>query len=164
MPVDIRINGRTQHLADATPETPLLYALRGDAGLNGVRYGCGAAQCGACTVLLDGRPVNACVTPLGAVGKGDVTTVEGLGTPTRPHPVQAAFIAEQAAQCGYCTAGMITAAAGLLNENPRPDEAQIRAAMARNLCRCGTYDRIIRAVQRAAAAMQSGPAASGGAR
>jgi len=154
MPVDIRINGRAQHLADATPDMLLLHALRGDAGLHGVRYGCGAAQCGACTVLIDGRAVTSCITPLSAVGKSEVTTIEGLGTPERPHPVQSAFIAEQAAQCGYCTAGMITAASALLNENPRPNEAQIRAAMSRNLCRCGTYDRIIRAVQRAATAMR----------
>lgn len=132
------------------PDTPLLYVLRNDAGINGVRYGCGAAQCGACTVLIDGRATPSCITPVGAVGDAEITTVEGLGTPERPHPVQAAFIAEQAAQCGYCTAGMVTAAVGLLNSNPQPTDEEIRAAMSRNLCRCGTYDRIIRAVRRAA--------------
>jgi nicotinate dehydrogenase subunit A len=154
MTVRIRVNGKSHDIA-AAPETPLLYLLRNDVGLNGVRYGCGAAQCGACTVLLDGRAVHACVTPASAAQRAEVTTVEGLGTPDKPHPVQAAFIAEQAAQCGYCTAGMITAAVALLNRTPDPDEGQIRAAMTGNLCRCGTYDRIIRAVQRAAAAMKA---------
>lgn len=154
MAVNIRVNGNAMQLPEATGDTSLLHALHNDAQLSSVRYGCGAAQCGACTVLLDGRAVTSCVTSVAAAGDAAITTLEGLGTPTRPHPLQAAFIAEQAAQCGYCTAGMIMAAAGLLNANPRPSEAEIRAAMARNLCRCGTYDRIIRAVQRAAAAMQ----------
>lgn len=154
MAADILVNGKVLRLPDVTPDTPLLYALRNDAGLNGVRYGCGAAQCGACTVLLDGRAVQACVTSVAAAGDAAITTLEGLGTVERPHPLQAAFIAEQAAQCGYCTAGMIMAAAGLLNTNPQPDEDEIRAALDRNLCRCGTHDRIIRAVQRAAAAMR----------
>jgi nicotinate dehydrogenase subunit A len=151
---DLRINGKTLQIEGVAPDTPLLYVLRNDAGLNGVRYGCGAAQCGACTVLLDGRAVLSCVTPLSAVGNAAITTVEGLGSPERPHPVQAAFIAEQAAQCGYCTTGMIVAATSLLNRNSSPSEAQIRAAMSNNLCRCGTHDRILRAVQRAAAAMR----------
>lgn len=154
MAVNIRVNGRPMQIAGASADTSLLHALHDDAQVHSVRYGCGAAQCGACTVLLDGRAVAACVTSVAAAGDADITTLEGLGTAAAPHPLQAAFIAEQAAQCGYCTAGMIMAAAGLLNANPRPSEAQIRAAMARNLCRCGTYDRIIRAVQRAAAAMQ----------
>lgn len=157
MPVDLRINGKSLRLEEVEPDTPLLYALRNDAGLNGVRFGCGAAQCGACTVLVDGRATLSCVTPVSVVGKAQITTIEGLGTPERPHPVQAAFIAEQAAQCGYCTAGMVAAAVSLLNANPDPDESQIRAGMARNLCRCGAYDRIIRAVRRAAAAMQVKP-------
>ena len=108
-------------------------------------------------MLVDGRATLSCITPVSAVGQAQITTIEGLGTPERPHPVQAAFIVEQAAQCGYCTAGMVAAAASLLNANPDPDEAQIRAAMARNLCRCGTYDRIIRAVRRAAVTMKARP-------
>jgi nicotinate dehydrogenase subunit A len=154
MAADIRVNGKVLRLPDVAPDTPLLYALRNDAGLNGLRYGCGAAQCGACTVLLDGRAIQSCVTTVAAVGDAEITTLEGLGTAERPHPLQAAFIAEQAAQCGYCTAGMIVSAASLLNSNPQPSEAQIRAALDRNLCRCGTHDRIIRAVQRAAAALR----------
>lgn len=137
-------------MEDVAPDTPLLYVLRNDAGIDGVRYGCGAAQCGACTVLVDGRATPSCITPVGAVGNAEITTVEGLGTPATPHPVQAAFIAEQAAQCGYCTPGMVTAAVGLLNTNPQPTDDEIRVAMSRNLCRCGAYDRIIRAVRRAA--------------
>jgi nicotinate dehydrogenase subunit A len=154
MAADIRVNGKSLRLPDVVQDTPLLYALRNDAGLNGLRYGCGAAQCGACTVLLDGRAVPACVTTVAAAGDSEITTLEGLGTPERPHALQTAFIAEQAAQCGYCTAGMIVAAAGLLRTNLQPSEEQIRAALDRNLCRCGTQDRIIRAVQRAAAAMR----------
>lgn len=157
MATNLRINGKTVRLDEVVPDTPLLYALRNDAGLNGVRFGCGAAQCGACTVLVDGKATLSCITPVSAVTKAEITTIEGLGTPDRPHAVQAAFIAEQAAQCGYCTAGMVTAAVSLLNANPDPDEAQIRAGMARNLCRCGTYDRIIRAVRRAAAALKAQP-------
>ncbi len=157
MATNLRINGKTVRLDEVVPDTPLLYALRNDAGLNGVRFGCGAAQCGACTVLVDGKATLSCITPVAAVAKAEITTIEGLGTPDRPHAVQAAFIAEQAAQCGYCTAGMVTAAVSLLNANPDPDEAQIRAGMARNLCRCGTYDRIIRAVRRAAASLTAQP-------
>src|SRR5690606_37167534 len=143
----ISVNGKALRLEGVSPETPLLYVLRNDAGINGVRYGCGAGQCGACTVLLDGRAVPSCLTTVAAAGDAQITTVEGLGTAQRPHPVQAAFIAEQAAQCGYCTSGMIVAAAALLNANPAPDDGEIRAAMTRHLCRCGSYDRIIRAVR-----------------
>lgn len=150
----IRINGKALRLDGVAPETPLLYVLRNDAGLDGVRYGCGAGQCGACTVLLDGRAVPSCLTTVAAAGDAEITTLEGLGTPQHPHPVQAAFIAEQAAQCGYCTAGMVVAAAGLLKQKTEPTDDEIRTAMSRHLCRCGTYDRIIRAVRRAAAAMK----------
>jgi nicotinate dehydrogenase subunit A len=155
MSVRIRVNGKVHDVEAAAPDTPLLYVLRNDIGLNGVRYGCGAAQCGACTVLIDGRATRACVTPASAAKGAEITTAEGLGTPDKPHPVQAAFIAEQAAQCGYCTAGMIAAAVGLLNRNRNPSDEQIRTAMTGNLCRCGTYDRIIRAVRRAASAMRA---------
>lgn len=148
MPARLRVNGGTHEVA-ADGETPLLYVLRNDLALTGPRFGCGKAQCGACTVLLDGRPVPSCVTPLETVGDGEVTTLEGLGNPENPHPVQAAFLAEQAAQCGYCTAGMIMSVAGLLAETPMPSDDQIRAALAGNLCRCGTYSRIFRAVHRA---------------
>ena len=150
MNLTLRVNGALHRLENVSGDTPLLYALRNDLGLNGVRYGCGAAQCGSCTVLLDGSAVPSCITPLASVGEAEVTTLEGLGTPERPHPVQAAFIEEQAAQCGYCTAGMIVAAAGLLQNNPAPDDDAIRTALNRNLCRCGSHDRIVRAVRNAA--------------
>jgi nicotinate dehydrogenase subunit A len=128
----------------------LLYVLRNDVGINSAKYGCGAAQCGACTVLLDGQPVRSCVTPASAA-RGAVTTLEGLGTPNRLHVLQRAFIEEQAAQCGYCSSGMIMSAKALLDRTPNPSEDQIRSALAGNLCRCGTHTRIIKAVQRAAA-------------
>jgi nicotinate dehydrogenase subunit A len=144
----ITVNGR-QHEVAAAPDTPLLYVLRNELELNGPKFGCGLAQCGACTVHIDGKPVRSCSVPLSAV-KGKVRTVEGLGTPEKPHPLQAAFVAEQAAQCGYCTNGMIMTASAFLAQNPKPSEAQIRAAMDGNLCRCGTHMRILRAVRRAA--------------
>jgi len=130
---------------------PLLYALRDDLGLHGPRFGCGLGQCGACTVHLDGRAVRSCVTPISSVGKQKIVTLEGLGTPDKLHPVQKAFIEEQAAQCGYCINGMIMEAAAFLASNKGPSEAQIKQALARNLCRCGTHLRIVRAVKRAAA-------------
>jgi nicotinate dehydrogenase subunit A len=151
MTITIRVNGQEHRLEDVAPDVPLLYVLRNDLGLNGVRYGCGAAQCGACTVLLNGAPIMSCVMPVESAEDADITTVEGLGTPQRPHPVQAAFIEEQAAQCGYCTAGMVVAAAGLLNRSAQPTDEEIRSALSRNLCRCGSYDRIARAVRSAAA-------------
>ncbi len=129
--------------------TPLLYVLRNDLGLNGPRFGCGLAQCGACTVLVDGNPVRSCVTPAASVQAAQVTTLEGLGTRENPHPLQAAFIAEQAAQCGYCANGMIMTAAALLADNPTPSDDEIRRALAANLCRCGTHTRIVKAVKRA---------------
>jgi nicotinate dehydrogenase subunit A len=144
----ITVNGR-QHQVAAAPDTPLLYVLRNELELNGPKFGCGLAQCGACTVHIDGKPARSCSVPVSAV-KGKVTTIEGLGTPEKPHPLQAAFIAEQAAQCGYCTNGMIMTASAFLAQNPRPSEQQIRAALDGNLCRCGTHMRILRAVRRAA--------------
>ena len=152
MAVELRINGQTQ-IVDADASTPLLYALRNDLGLNGPRFGCGLAQCGACTVLADGTPIRSCVTPLAAVAESEITTIEGLGNRDAPHTVQAAFIAEQAAQCGFCASGMIMTAAALLEDDPNPTEQQIRQALDGNLCRCGTHVRILRAVRRAAQAM-----------
>ncbi len=135
---------------DVDASTPLLYVLRNDLNLNGPRFGCGLAQCGACTVLVNGLPVRSCVTPVSAVASAEVTTLEGLGERDDPHPVQKAFIAEQAAQCGYCSNGMIMAAASLLAHNPDPSDNEIRQALAGNLCRCGTHTRILKAVRRAA--------------
>ena len=151
MPQDfqLKVNGDTRR-ATVEPDTPLLYILRNDFELNGPRFGCGLAQCGACTVLLDGKATRSCVTPVSAVGTKPVVTLEGLGTASKPHPLQKAFIEEQAAQCGYCANGMIMAAKALLDRTPRPTEAQIKKALATNLCRCGTHNRIVRAVQRAA--------------
>lgn len=134
---------------------PLLYVLRDNLGLHGPRFGCGLGQCGACTVHIDGAAVRSCITPLTTVNeKQNVVTLEGLGSPQKPHPVQKAFIDEQAAQCGYCYNGMIVKACELLAQNPSPSDAQIRAAMNGHLCRCGTYPRIIAAIKRAARSMQ----------
>ncbi|QKK33701.1 (2Fe-2S)-binding protein (plasmid) [Rhizobium indicum] len=136
---------------EASPETPLLYILRNDLSLNGPKYGCGLGECGACAVLMDGRAVRSCTVPLGAVGARRVTTLEGLGTPEHLHPVQAAFIDEAAAQCGYCLNGMIIATAALLNRNTDPDEDTIREALRYHLCRCGTHMEILAAARRAVA-------------
>lgn len=144
-----RING-SEHVLMVDGETSLLDVLRNTLGLKGTRFGCGAEQCGACFVLVDGRAVAACTTPLRAVKDKAVTTVEGLGSPGAPHPLQQAFILEQAAQCGYCTSGMLISAAALLARAPRPSEAEVRQALERNLCRCGCYNRVVRAVLRAA--------------
>ena len=150
MPQDfqLKVNGATRR-ASVEPDTPLLYILRNDLELNGPRFGCGLSQCGACTVLIDGKPVRSCVTPVVSVGARSVTTLEGLGSKDKLHPLQRAFIEEQAAQCGYCTSGMILTAKALLDKTPRPSEAQIRKALAANLCRCGTHNRVVRAVLRA---------------
>jgi aerobic-type carbon monoxide dehydrogenase small subunit (CoxS/CutS family) len=145
----LRINGAARS-ASAAPDTPLLYVLRDEFGFNGAKFGCGLGQCGACTVLLDDRPTFSCLIPVSSVGDRAVTTVEGLGTATAPGRTQRAFEAEEAAQCGYCIAGMIMRAEGLLRRNPKPSEIEIRTAMAPNLCRCGTHMRILRAVRRAA--------------
>jgi len=144
----ITVNGKP-HTVQASPDTPLLYVLRNEVQLNGPKYGCGLAQCGACTVHVAGKPVRACVTPVSAV-RGPVTTVEGLGTPEKPHPLQKAFIEEQAAQCGYCASGMIMTAAAFLHGRKTVSDAEIRKALDGNLCRCGTHMRIIAAVKKAA--------------
>jgi nicotinate dehydrogenase subunit A len=150
-PMSLDVNGRVAPVSVDDPDTPLLYVLRDDLGLHGPRFGCGLGQCGACTVHVDGQAVRSCITPVSSLKAGaKIVTLEGLGSLDKPHPVQAAFIAEQAAQCGYCINGMIMQSAALLNETPKPDEAAIRQALAQNLCRCGTHQRIVRAVQRAA--------------
>jgi nicotinate dehydrogenase subunit A len=151
MAVSLRVNGRT-HALTVDPDTPLLYVLRNDLKLNGPKFGCGRGQCGACTVILDGRAVRSCVTALSDVRDGEVVTLEGLGSRDNPHPVQRAFIEEQAAQCGYCMSGMIMQAKAFLDQTAKPSEAEIKAALAHNLCRCGTHAQIVRAVQRVAAA------------
>lgn len=139
----LEVNGTTVDVA-CDPDTPLLYVLRNDLGLTAAKFGCGLGLCGACNVLVDGRPVHSCDTPVWAVAGKSVRTLEGLGTPERPHPLQSAFIAEQAMQCGYCIAGMIVTAAALA---PGQDEASIRAALDGNLCRCGAHNRIVRAIR-----------------
>ena len=149
MATQITVNG-TQQTVNATPDTPLLYVLRNDLALNGPKFGCGLSQCGACTVLLNGRPVRSCVLPLERVGDQPVVTLEGLGSPDAPHPLQQAFLAEQAGECAYCINGMLMVAAALLNQNPSPSAADIKQALNGNLCRCGSQPRIVRAVQRAA--------------
>ena len=149
MAINITVNGKT-HSVGAAADTPLLYVLRNDLELNGAKYGCGFAQCGACTVVIDGKAVRSCITPVSAVAGKAITTIEGLGSAAQPHPLQKAFIEEQAAQCGYCANGMIMTAKSLLNRNPHPTEAQIKKALGANFCRCGTHNRIVRAIQRAA--------------
>ena len=151
MAINIKVNG-AMHSVPAEPDTPLLYVLRNDLGLNAAKFGCGLAQCGACTVLVDSKPVRSCVTPIDTLGQSEITTLEGLGTTERPHPLQVAFMTEQAAQCGYCIAGIIMSAKALLDRNPQPSEADVRQGLAGNLCRCGTHNRIVRAVLRAAQA------------
>lgn len=149
MTVTLHVNG-ARHTSPATPDTPLLYVLRNDLGFNSMKYGCGGGHCGACTVLLDGVAIRSCITPASAAANSKITTLEALGTVQKPHPLQAAFIQEQAAQCGYCASGMIMSAKALLDLTPHPSEDEIRSAMAGNLCRCGTQTRIIKAIQRAA--------------
>ena len=151
MSINLKVNGVSRSVP-AEPDTPLLYVLRNDLELNGAKYGCGLAQCGACTVLIDGKAARSCVTPVGSVEKSEITTLEGLGSIDKPHALQRAFIDEQAAQCGYCTNGMIMTAKELLDRSPRPSEQDVRSALANNLCRCGTHNRIVRAVMRAAQA------------
>ena len=149
MSLTLNING-ADHAVDADPATPLLYVLRDDLKLNGAKFGCGLGQCGACTVIVDGQAVFSCLLPAVAAQGHKVVTVEGLGTAAAPGPIQKAFETEQAAQCGYCIAGMIMRAKALLDATPHPTEANIRAGMQPNLCRCGTHMRILRAVRRAA--------------
>jgi nicotinate dehydrogenase subunit A len=147
-----RVNGRAVTVDSWDPAQPLLYLLRNSLSLHAVKFGCGLGQCGACTVLVDGRAVRSCSTPVSQTAGRSVTTMEGLGTPERPDKVQAAFISEQAAQCGYCTNGMIMSARALLNQTPKPTVEQVKQGLARNLCRCGTYTRILSAVLQASKA------------
>jgi len=155
--IELNINGRT-HAIDADPNTPLLYVLRDHLALSGAKFGCGLGQCGACTVMVDGQAAFSCLTPISVLPGRRIKTVEGLGTIEKPGPVQRAFIDEQAAQCGYCIAGMIMRAQALLERNPSPTEAEIRRHMMPNLCRCGTHMRIVRAVRRAAEQLRAAAA------
>jgi nicotinate dehydrogenase subunit A len=145
-----QLNGRAATVDSWDPAQPLLYVLRNALGLHGPKFGCGLSQCGACTVILDGKAVRSCVTPVNTVEGKSVTTLEGLGTPDKPDAVQAAFIAEQAAQCGYCTNGMVMASKALLAQTPYPSPDQVKQSLAGNLCRCGTHTRILSAVMLAA--------------
>jgi nicotinate dehydrogenase subunit A len=149
--IELNVNGKA-HTVEVEPDMPLLYALRDDLGMKEPRFGCGLAQCGACTVLLNGDPVRSCVTRVDSVGAGKITTLAGLGTPENPHKVQAAFLEEQVPQCGYCLNGWMMTSVALLNKNPRPSDAQIRDALSGLKCRCGTHLSILRAVKRAAQA------------
>jgi nicotinate dehydrogenase subunit A len=151
MAVSLRVNGRI-HAVTAEPDTALLYVLRNDLKLNGPKFGCGLGQCGACTVILEGRAVRSCITTVSDAVNGEIVTLEGLGSRDNPHPLQRAFIEEQAAQCGYCMNGMIMQAKAFLDQTAKPSAAEIKAALANNLCRCGTHAQIVRAVQRLAAA------------
>src|SRR5262249_29803905 len=148
--ITIRVNGRTREVDSDDPDVPLLYVLRNDLGLTGTHFGCGLAQCGACAVLVGGRAIRSCITPARSVGNRDVIPMGARGAPEQPPPPQAAFIAEQAAQCAYCTAGLVVAARALLTNTPRPTEEQVREALAGNLCRCGSHARVIRAVLKVA--------------
>ena len=149
----LQVNGGTRTVVVDDPATPLLYVLRNDLGLTGTKFGCGLAQCGACTVHLDGQAIRSCSMPVSAAVGRPITTIEGLGSAEQPDPVQAAFIAEQAPQCGYCTAGLVMTARAFLQQNRRPTESEVKQALAGNLCRCGSHVRVIRAVMRAAATM-----------
>ena len=158
--INLVVNG-VAHDVDVAPDTPLLYVLRDQLGLTGPKFGCGLGQCGACMVHLDGNAVRSCTTPLSSAARGAITTIEGLGSPEKPHPVQQAFIERQAAQCGYCSNGMIMATAALISRNKRPTNAQIRSALNGNLCRCGTHMRIMRAAERAVELSLAQAASSG---
>ena len=151
----LNVNGQ-QHTVEADPDTPLLYVLRNDIGLNNPHFGCGLAQCGACTVHFDGQPIRSCITPVSAIGGGKIVTLAGLGTPEKPHPLQQAFLEEQAGQCGYCLSGILVSAKALLDINPSPSRAEIAHALNDNLCRCGAHNRILRAVEKAAARLRKG--------
>jgi nicotinate dehydrogenase subunit A len=152
-----KVNGQV-HQVESEPDTPLLYVLRDELNLNAAKFGCGLGQCGSCTVIVDGKAVLSCVTPMVLLEGKQVTTLEGLGTASAPAPIQRAFMEEQAAQCGYCIAGMMMRAQALLKKNPNPSDAEIRTAMEPNLCRCGTHMRIIRAIKRAATLMRTADA------
>jgi nicotinate dehydrogenase subunit A len=149
MAIKITVNGRA-HEVVADGETPLLYVLRNETHCKGVRYGCGLGQCGTCTVIIDGKPVQSCDVPVSAVAGKLITTIEGIGSVDHPHPLQRAFVEEQAAQCGYCATGIIMSAKALLDVNATPSDAELKEALSKNLCRCGTHQRILRAVKRAA--------------
>ena len=149
MAISLKVNG-TIRSVEAAPDTPLLYVLRNDFELNGAKFGCGGGQCGACAVLINGAAVRSCLMRIAQLSPNEITTLEGLGTIDKLHPLQQAFIDEQAAQCGYCTNGMIITAKALLDGHPRPTEAQVRDGLAGNLCRCGSHNRVVRAVLRAA--------------
>jgi nicotinate dehydrogenase subunit A len=149
----LQVNG-AHRAVSAEPDTPLVYLLRNDLGLKGTRFGCGTGHCGACTVLMDGNAVQSCDTPLWSAAGRAITTIEGLGSAAHPHPLQQAFLDEQAAQCGYCISGIVMSAAALLGKNRDPSDAEIAAALDRHLCRCGTHVRILRAIKRAAAALR----------
>ena len=151
MSVTLKVNG-AEHVVEADPETPLLYVLRNDLKLKGTRFGCGLGQCGSCTVIVDGQAVQSCDVPLAAVASKAITTIEGIAGDGRLHPLQQAFVDHQAGQCGYCASGMIMAAKALLDSNPAPSERDIRQALVRNLCRCGTHQRILRAIASVAGA------------
>ena len=155
--MELNINGQSRS-TNADPSMPLLWVLRDELNLTGTKFGCGVAACGACTVHVDGQPVRSCVMPVSAVANQKIRTIESLGTPDKPHPLHAAWIAEQVPQCGYCQSGMLMAAAALLDKKPQPSDADIDAAMS-NLCRCGTYQRVRAAIHRAAAHMKKGGAA-----
>jgi nicotinate dehydrogenase subunit A len=146
--ISLNVNGK-RRVVDADPESPLLYVLRNDLSLNGPKFGCGLAQCGACTVIMDGNAIRSCVTPANAAQNHAVTTLEGLGSTKKMHPLQQAFVDEQAVQCGYCINGMIITAKAFLDKNPKPTDSDIKQALDGNLCRCGTHSRILRAVKRA---------------
>jgi len=155
MAINLNVNDKEVRL-DIEPDTPLLYALRNDLELNGPKFGCGVAQCGACTVLVDGNPVRSCVMPVAGVVGRKIVTLEGLGSQEKPHPLQVAFIKEQAMQCGYCTNSMVMTAAAFLEKNKNPTDEQIRSALSGSLCRCGAHGRIVRAVGEAARSYQEG--------
>ena len=157
MGITITVNGRA-HDVVADGETPLLYVLRNESGCKGVRYGCGVGQCGTCTVIIDGKPVQSCDVPVSAVAGKAITTIEGIGSDEHPHPLQRAFITEQAAQCGYCATGIIMSAKALLDVNASPSDTELKQALSKNLCRCGTHQRILKAVKRAAAEIRAAEA------
>jgi nicotinate dehydrogenase subunit A len=161
--MNLNVNGSV-HAVDADADTPLLYVLRDHLAMNGAKFGCGLGQCGACTVIVDGKAIFSCVTPISVLGGRMIRTIEGLGTPEAPGPLQRAFIEEQAAQCGYCIAGMIMRAQALLDANPAPSDDEIRRHMAPNLCRCGTHMRILRAIRRVAPYARSAATPAAGTR
>ena len=147
MPVELTVNGRRQSV-DVDPSTPLLYVLSDELALNGPKFGCGLGQCGACTVIVKGQAIRSCITPVKTVAGGEITTLEGLGTPEKPHPIQQAFIEEQASQCGFCLSGVILAGKALVDRNPKPTDAQIHEALSGVLCRCFGHPRMVRAIRR----------------